>query len=55
MFNCYLHGWSDKDRPCPVCFPIVTITTTNGLYQYENFKKEITVENKDPEIIEGDK
>jgi hypothetical protein len=29
MFNCYLHGWSSLDDPCPRCHPIITVTTTD--------------------------
>ena len=29
MFNCYSHGWSHIERPCPLCNPVQVITTTS--------------------------
>ena len=29
MFNCYLHGWSDRYGACPKCFPVETYTSSS--------------------------
>ena len=28
MFNCYLHGWSHIEKPCPICHPLETYTSS---------------------------
>jgi hypothetical protein len=28
MFNCLLHGWSHVEKPCPVCSPTHTYTSS---------------------------
>lgn len=28
MFNCYAHGWSHIQTPCPICSPVETWTSS---------------------------
>lgn len=28
MFNCYAHGWSSQEKPCPICCPLEGTTAT---------------------------
>lgn len=30
MFNCYLHGWSNRYEACPICHGRVIITSTGS-------------------------
>jgi len=32
MFSCILHSWTSYESPCPICCPVVTITTTSATY-----------------------
>lgn len=34
MFNCYVHGWTSAEKPCPVCHPIKAWTSTDAIIDY---------------------
>jgi len=29
MFNCYVHGWTSYERPCVICWPLWSLTSTS--------------------------
>jgi len=33
MYNCYIHGWSHIDRPCSICNPIHTWTSSGTMVE----------------------
>lgn len=39
MFNCYLHGWSSQEKPCPACHPVVIGTSTEINLDCEKHKE----------------
>lgn len=34
MFNCYTHGWTSRDYPCRMCFPLEVTTSTSTTFVY---------------------
>ena len=45
MFNCYVHGWSHGEKPCPLCHPEHTyISSGTGITIHAHFVNEISAD-----------